>query len=117
MSTFLIKQNDTRPKLVVPLLDKLGTAEQEPIDLTSAKSVKLIVRDASASDPTAPKIKAEMAFTDRANGIVTYAWEPKDTDTVGTFNMEYEITWGDDGIETVPNEGFDTLQVLPDLDN
>ena len=114
-TTRTIKQNDTRPKLVVTLLENYGEVDEAPIDLTTATSVKFLMRaqDAPPSDP--PKVDAAAAITTAASGLVTYTWDAADTDEAGVFEAEFEITWGDGGVETVPNGSYFTVEVVDDL--
>lgn len=115
--TFSIKQGDTRPKYVVALKDNFGQPGEAPIDLTTATSVKMKMRKTGTTG--APKINATCALTTPAQGVVTYTWATGDTDTPATYDVEFEITWADTGIETVPNgSGADylTVDVIDDLD-
>lgn len=116
--TFTIKQNDTRPKYVVALKDDFGQPGEAPINLTTATSVKLKLREHDTVG--APKINRTCSITDAANGVVTFTWIAGDLDTVGTYDSEFEITWSDGGIETVPNGSGDdylVVEVVDDLDN
>lgn len=108
MADFTIKQNDTRPYLVAALQDNNAA-----INLTSATSVKFIMRQQGSIG--APKISSAATFLDRPTGQVQYAWVASNTDTVGDFNGEFEITWNDGGIETVPNDGYFTISIVDDL--
>jgi len=110
-----IKQHDTRPKYIAALKDKFGTPSVEPIDLTNATSVDFIMRAKSATDASSTGIRAEADITDAVNGIVTYTWDPTDTAAVGSYNVEFEITWNDGGVETVPNDGYMEVEVVDDL--
>lgn len=103
---FNIKQGDTRPKYVAVL-----TSNGTPIDLTNATSIKFLMR----VEGQAPKINAAAAFTDRPNGQVTYTWTGSDTDTVATYQGEFEITWSDGGVETVPNDGYLRIEIEDDI--
>jgi hypothetical protein len=105
---FTIKQGDTRPKLVA-VLSESGT----PIDLTTATSVKLLMRVTGSVG--AAKVDAAATITSAAAGEVTYTWLAADTDTAGTYDAEWEITWSDGGIETVPNDGYFTVVVGDDI--
>ncbi len=109
---FVIKQNDTRPKYVVQLVDNFGEPDQGPVDLTTATAVKLIM---AAKVDGSIKVNDTAAITTPAQGIVTYTWDAADTDTVGEYDAEFEITWGDGGVETVPNDGYLEVRVTDDL--
>ena len=112
---FIIKQNDTRPRFVVSLLQDVGGVNEGAIDLTDATAVTFLMRLATESDPAAPKVEAAAVITDAVTGEVTYTWATGDTDTVGEYNVEVEIEWTDGGIETVPNADYWTVEVIDDL--
>ena len=65
----------------------------------------------------APAVDHAMTITDAANGRVTYAWQAGDTDTPGAYDVEFEILWSDSTIETVPNNGYESVIVTDDLDD
>lgn len=111
---FVIKQNDQLPALIVTCLDGA-----EPVDLLTATSARLLMRNLSAG----LKVDAEVEILDQTDddnlGKVTYEWEPTDTDTVGTFNAEIEVTWPDGKIQTFPaskTQKYFKVIVLNDLD-
>lgn len=115
--TFYIKENDTRPRYVVGLLDNYGQQDEGPIDLTSATAVKFLMRALDAAEDEAPKVtdSTHCVITDAANGLVTYTWQSGDTDHDGDFQVEFEITWNDGGKETVPNNDYFPVTVKEDL--
>ncbi len=110
---FTIKENDTRPAYVAALKDDYGLPSESAINLTAATSVKFKMRPVAGG---ALKVDGTMTIVSAAAGTVQYVWIAADTDTVGTFDVEYEITWSDGGVETVPNDGYDTVIVVDDLD-
>lgn len=109
---FEIKQDDTRPVYVVPLVENFGTTN-DPIDLSTATSVQFFMRLQGDTGP--PKVDAAAVVTDDVNGEVTYTWVAGDTDTVGTFEAEFQITWADGGIQTIPNNSYFEIAVIGDL--
>jgi hypothetical protein len=112
MADWVMKQNDTWPPLgdattPVVLKDDTGAA----INLTGA-TVKLFIRKA---DGTGTPLNRTVTIVTPANGTVRYDWVATDTDTAGDYVMEYQITFGDGKIATVPTEGYITLQVIDDI--
>lgn len=86
---FVITQGDRAPALVVTLLDAAGA----PVNLTAASGVTFTMRDASLG---AIKVNAGAAtFVDQAGGQVSYAWAAGDTDTVGSYEAKFTVTWND----------------------
>jgi len=111
MSDFQIKQNDTRPGLSVTLLE--GT---NPIDLTNVEEVNIILREKSKTDVDGPDLKALCDIdADPTSGKVSYSWKASDTETSGEFSCEFELTYTDGGIETVPRSGFISIAIEDDL--
>ena len=49
------------------------------------------------------------------DAIVRYKWAAGDTDTVGSFDVQWEITWPGSEPQTVPTKGFYTVTVYDDL--
>lgn len=110
---FIIKQNDRRPLFVVALKDNLGEQDEAAVDLTTATSAVFNMR---ADGGGAVKVnRGSMAITTPASGVCTYSWGTADTNTVGTFEAEAEITWSDGKVETFPNSDYWEVQVVDDI--
>lgn len=105
--TFYIKQDDTSPELQATLKDADGTA----IDLTGA-TVRFHMRQ---SGSTTAKVDAAATVVTAASGIVKYTWSAADTDTEGRFEGEFEVTYADGSIETVPNTGYIPIRIRGDI--
>lgn len=93
---FYIKQGDLLPEIQVTCTD---ADTGDPIDLTAATDVRFHMRKPGAS---AEKVDAAAAFVNKAGGIVKYSWQGTDTDTVGNFDAEFEVTFPA-GTLTFPN--------------
>lgn len=103
---FSIKQNDTSPSLQAILKD----GGLNPVDLTGA-SVRFHMK-AIGGDI---KVDAPMTVVDQDNGVVQYDWGSGDTNTVGTYAVEFEVTYSDGAIETFPNKGSLAVNVTREL--
>jgi hypothetical protein len=104
---FFIKQNDTSPSLVATLKD----FEDDAINLTDAN-----VRFHMKSIDGTLKIDAPMTIVSTPTlGLIRYDWQTGDTDTVGTYYVEFEVTYADNTVETFPNTGSETVSVIRDL--
>lgn len=103
---FTIKQNDTSPALQATLQDYAGNA----INLTGA-SVRFHMKSLDGT----LKVDSPMAITNALGGVVVYAWQAADTNTVGTYNAEFEVTYFDNTIETFPNTGSLAIVITPEL--
>ena len=105
--TFYIKQNDTGPAMLATLQDANGNA----INLTGA-SVRFHMRSVGGGNPV---VDAAATVVTAASGIVRYNWVAADTDTVGTYQAEFEVTYADASIETFPNDGYIVVQIIDDI--
>lgn len=103
---YLLKRNDTRPRIRMYL--RQGAGAGTPIDLTNATAVVFNMRPAGSE---VPKISRADASIVTANaGLVQYTPTSSDTDTPGDFLAEFEITFSDGGVLTVP-EGNDWIYI------
>ena len=91
---FSIKQNDTSPAIQATLKDADGNA----VNLTGA-SVQFHMKDQTGT----LKVDSAMTIQNATGGIVTYDWQSGDTDTVGNYSAEFEVTYSDSSVETFPN--------------
>ena len=103
---FTIKQNDTSPSLQATLRD----SALNPIDLTGA-SVRFHMKSVDGT----LKVDAAMAVTNAEAGVVQYNWQNGNTDTVGTYYVEFQVTYSDSAIETFPNNGNKVVSVVREL--
>ena len=105
---FVAKRNDTRQYLARTLTNADGTV----IDLTSA-SVAFNMR-LRGSDTL--KIDGGVVVVVLASaGTVRYEWATADLDTAGYYEGEFEVTFGDSTVITVPNEEHIPITVTADI--
>jgi hypothetical protein len=104
---FFIKQNDTSPNLDATLKD----ASDNAIDLAGA-SLRFHMRKIGA---TSAKVDAAATIIDEDTGQVRYTWSAGDTDTIGSFEAEFEVTYGDGSVETFPNNKFFSIEITDDI--
>jgi hypothetical protein len=111
MRAFRIKEGDTWPPLRAQLTTGRGKGAAA-IDLTNADFVQWIMR----SDCGGEVVNAPCTIEDPLAGQVSYAWQAGDTKRAGTYIGEFEITWRDGSIQTVPNdEDYVVVDVSPQL--
>lgn len=103
---FNLKQNDTFPSMEAVLLDGNGF----PVDLTRA-SVRFHMRNAAG----AVVIDEAAIVTDEVAATVAYYWTAADTQTVGNFSAEFEVTYQDGNIETFPNASYIEIIITDDI--
>ena len=100
MSTFQMKENDTKPSLYVNLVQD-GSA----VDLTGA----------SVAFHMDGVINSAAVITDAAGGSVRYDWAAADTATAGSYRAEFQVTFSDGSIETFPNSGYFYVNIAEEL--
>jgi hypothetical protein len=104
--SFHIKQNDTRPALEAQLFD----AENNPINLDMC-GVRFHMRDMYDRK----EISRPATIVNAAQGQIRVDWQTGDTDTIGIMRCEFEITFTDNTILTVPNDGYFLISIVPEL--
>jgi hypothetical protein len=105
--SFHIKQNDTTPSLRAALKNGDGDA----VDLTNA-TCRFHMREIGK---TAITVDSAAQIVTEATGIVQYNWVAADTDTVGSYQGEFEVTYPDSTIETFPNNGYIRIEITDDI--
>jgi hypothetical protein len=107
MNTFTIKQNDTSPALVAELKDSSNVA----IDLTGATVTF------SMKDPYGRVVVNKQAASVRNTlaGEVAYYWEAGDTSQAGNNYAEFQITFDNGQIQTVPNDSDILVKIAPEV--
>jgi threonine synthase len=109
VADFTIKAHDRLPSIQASLL-----SAGVPVDLTTATSVKFILKLENGSTP---KVNAAAVVVTAGSGIVRYDWAATDTDTPGSYLAEWEVTWAGGKKQTFPTLTYHTVDVLADLDN
>ncbi len=105
-----IKQNDTTPPLRCAL--QFPSASGTVLDLTNAAGVKFIMSHVNGT----PKVnRAATVLSPATAGVVMHTWLPADTNTAGVYHAEWQITWGDGTIQTLPTESYVRIEIVPDL--
>lgn len=105
-----VKQFDLLPVFRMQLLN--GTT---PVDLTLASEARLLLK----SRATGLKVDQVMEIQDQMDddliGVVEYAWQDGDTDTLGTFQGEVQVLWPGQLPQTFPAKGYFTINVNREL--
>ena len=105
--TFYIKQNDTGPAMLATLQDASGNA----INLVGA-SVRFHMRSVMGGNPV---VDAAATVVTAASGIVRYNWLSADTNTIGSYQAEFEVTYADASVETFPNDSYIAVEIIDDI--
>ena len=103
---FHLKRGDTSPSF-----ERQLTGDGAPIDLSEAgTTVRFIMHDGGEA-----VIDRSASIVDAPEGVVRYNWLDGDTDTVGTYRAEFEVTYSDGAVESFPNDHDLYIRVAPDL--
>ena len=95
------------------LRDNFGEESESIVDLSTATSAVFNMR---AKPSGAIKIsRGSAGITNAAAGEVTYNWGTADTNTVGNYEAEVEITWNDGKPETFPNDSYWDVVITDDI--
>jgi len=105
--TFYVKQNDTSPAMLATLQDANGTA----ISLVGA-TVRFHMRQIGRSDVV---VDAPAIIVTPLEGLVRYDWIAADTNIIGSYQAEFEVTYADASVETFPNDSYIAVEIIDDI--
>lgn len=112
-TTFTIKRGDTIPSMVATLSSTVNNVTAA-VDLTTATEVMAFFEDAALA-----VLERECTVVTAASGIVSYTFEAADWGVggfdVGTYKLEFQITFAVGEILTVPTSGYCKFIVKQDL--
>jgi hypothetical protein len=105
--SFYVKQNDTSPAMLATLQDADGVA----VSLVGA-TVRFHMRTLGG---TQTKVDAAATVVNALAGTVRYSWIAADTNTVGSYQAEFEVTYADASVETFPNDSYIAVEIIDDI--
>lgn len=108
--TWSIKQNDREPAFSAQLLEN-----GSPMKNLAGASVKFLMKAESAPKADPPKVSAAATITDEELAMVQYDWATDDTDTVGLYRAEFEITYPNGRKRTVPTVDYLFVRVVAEV--
>lgn len=110
MADITIKRGDTRPVIQRYLTQTIDGVTTPVPSLGLASAVKLIMKLAPMA-----AITGVASITNIPSAAAYYKWATGDTASAGIYQAEWEIAWSDGGYETVPNDGYFSIEVVADL--
>lgn len=104
---FKIKEGDTSPSIQYAL---------SPASVVNLTGATVVFNMRLRNDQTV-KVSRQAAMVVIATGTPTvqYDWASGDTDTRGTYQAEFEVTYSDGSIETFPNDDFIKISITGDV--
>jgi hypothetical protein len=108
VADFAIKAHDRLPSIQATF-----TSGGIPVDLTTATGVTFIMKSTQGNTV---KVNAAATVVTPASGVVRYDWIAADTDTPGSYQAEWQVTWTGGKKQTFPTLTYHTIDVLADLD-
>lgn len=106
MDKFYLKRGDTSPSLAFAL--------EPATTVLSGASVVFNMRDRAAGTVKVSRAAAAIV-TATGTPTVRYDWAAADTDTAGTYDAEFEVTYSDLTVETFPNSSNITVVISGDI--
>jgi hypothetical protein len=107
--TFKIKKGDTKPYLAVTLQNSDETA----IDLTDAT---IVFRMGNLSNYQNIPLLGEVTVTSATDGECEFRWDEDDTLQVGSYYGEFEITFDDGKVQTLPPDHSLIINIYEDYE-
>ena len=92
-----ITVNDLQPKYFVQAKDAAGTV----IDISGA-TIVCTMKEVTTGTIKINRQSTGITISDGTNGLFNYAWQSGDTDTLGIYYIEFEITPTSGGKYTLP---------------
>jgi hypothetical protein len=111
----VIKTGDTFPTLVARFEDENGQ-----INLSSAEKIEIYIA-LEESDRVIEGVCSVKEAEEEINGVMTKVWlvsftfTAEDSEEAGVYNVEHKITWAPGSVESVPNEGYNQIEIQPSL--
>ncbi len=111
LKTLQIVLHDLQPYYFFQVKDSSG-----PIPLTGA-TIRTTMKDICTSALKIDRATNRVTVTDTANGLAELRWQSGDTNVLGVYAVEFEITPSAGGKFTIPARGVRALiEVVPSLD-
>lgn len=105
---FVVKKDDTAPSIVTSL------ADDEGIDINITGATVRFHMVAYGSSTT--KVDAAATIVNADRGVVQYTWGSSDTDTVGWYRGEFEVTYSSGEVEHFPNSRDLVIRVVDNIE-
>lgn len=118
---FRLKRNDTREPIEVIAEEEDENGDLQPFIVPSGTTVRFHMVQADTNEftnqpmPSPGATKVDDVGYVTSGGGVGYQWVTGDTTLAGTFLAEFQLTFADGRILTIPNQSNITVHIRPDL--
>ena len=111
---FIIKRNDTFPTLTINVKTRGEFNQVIPFNLSGVSSCTFSMTDKFSN----LKVSSASASTVSVSaGTIQYAWTQENTDTSGKYLGEFELTFTDGNIMSIPNLGYINIEIIDDIND
>ena len=93
------------------MVAELKDGQNAAVDLTSS-SVRFHMRQIGSA---AIVVDKPAVIVNAAIGLVRFDWAAADTDTIGSYQAEFEVTYDNSAVETFPNNSYIRVDILDDI--
>lgn len=107
MATLTYTAGDSEPSFEFVIFDRDG----QPLDLTDATDVQFRSKLTTGSTT----ITRSGSFVDRANGRAKIVWATTDIVEIGIYNVQIRVTWATGRWSSHPNDRYDALVVVREV--
>lgn len=105
------KQGDKGGFITEQLLDE----NMAPVDLTAVESIRFEMERRRTPEYEVADDTHTEVLGDPLDGIVRYTIQDGDLDVPGEFRFEWRVVFSTDRVQTFPSNGFNTLEVIKQL--
>lgn len=98
---------DSEPSFEVTILDRDGSA----LDLSTAVSVEFRAKVTTGS----ATVTRSGTITSPSIGLCEFTWSTTDLATVGIYNMQIRVTWSTGRWSSHPNNTYDALVIIREV--
>ena len=103
---FVIRAGDELPVLRVRATYLDATGNPQPISFTGWSGLTFLATAAGLPSITGPAMGDD-------NGVLSYQWNPADTDAAGTYEGKFTGLDPSGFQQTFPTKGFITIEIAP----
>lgn len=105
--SFEIKRGTDRPAISTTLTDSSGLS----VNITGYNDVEMKMLSDVGETILEDNTSGRVNVLDASTGDVEYVWQSQDLSDVGTYKVEWKVTYSDGGTEKFPSKGYNIVEV------